>query len=61
MKISTRTQILLRPENLDPRIVTDLDLDPITDLAPVSVAEGTHNLVDDILQANRTSADLELL
>jgi transposase InsO family protein len=61
VKISTRTQILLRPENLDPRIVADLDLDPIADLAPVSVAEGTHDLINDVLQANRTSAELEPL
>jgi len=61
VKISTRTQILLRPENLDPRIIADLDLDPIVDLAPVGVAEGAHDLIDDILQANRTSAELELL
>lgn len=61
VKISTRTQILLRPENLDPRIITDLDLDPIVDLAPVSLADRAYDLVDDILQANRTSAELELL
>jgi hypothetical protein len=61
IKISTRTQVLLRPENLDPRIVADLDLDPITVMSPVNVAEGSHDLIDDILQANRTSADLELL
>ena len=29
MKISTRTQTLLQPKNLDPRIITDLDLDPL--------------------------------
>jgi hypothetical protein len=29
-------QTLLRPENLDPRILIDLDLDPLVDLAPIN-------------------------
>jgi hypothetical protein len=61
MKISTRMQTLLQPDNLDPRIVKDLDLDPIADVAPVEVSNGTHDLIDDLLQANRTSTDLEML
>ena len=64
MKISTRTQTLLRPENLDPRIVTDLDLDPLhtgVEVAAVNRSNGTHDLIDDLLQANRTSPDLEML
>ena len=84
MKISTRTQILLRPKNLDPRIIKDLDLDPIADVAPTHLAlnmfraglvisatdlsvepvntpNGTHDLIDDLLRANRTSTDLEEL
>src|SRR5258706_1081805 len=59
IKVSTRTQILLRPENLDPRIVADLDLNPIADIAPVNLADGTPDLVDDLLQANRTDIGLE--
>jgi hypothetical protein len=39
VKISTYTQTLLRPENLDPRILTDLDLDPLIDLAPINPGE----------------------
>jgi len=61
VKISTRMQTLLRPENLDPRIITDLNLDPVIDIAPVDPAEGSHDLIDDLLQANRTSTDLEPL
>ena len=61
MKISTRTQVLLRPKNLDPRIVTDLNLDPIIDLVPVSTADSPHDLIDDVLQANCTSTDLDAL
>jgi len=61
VKISTRMQTLLRPENLDPRIITDLNLDLVIDIAPVDPAEGSHDLIDDLLQANRTSTDLEPL
>ena len=61
MKISTRTQILLQPENLDPRIITDLDLDLIVDVAPVNVSNGTHDLIDNLLRANRTNTDLDEL
>jgi len=49
VKISTRMQTLLRPENLDPRIITDLNLDPVIDIAPVDPAEGSHDLIDDLL------------
>ncbi|OBT89225.1 hypothetical protein VE02_04259 [Pseudogymnoascus sp. 03VT05] len=61
MKISTRTQTLLRPENLDPRIVTDLDLNQIADVAPVNVSNVAHDLINDLLQANRMSLGLEVL
>ena len=36
VKISTHTQTLLRPKNLDPRILIDLDLDLLIDLAPIN-------------------------
>ena len=49
VKISTRIQTLLRPENLDPRIITDLNLDPVIDIIPVDPAEGSHDLIDDLL------------
>ena len=49
VKISTRMQTLLRPENLDPRIITDLNLDPVIDIAPVDPAEGSYDLIDDLL------------
>jgi hypothetical protein len=53
--------VLLRPKNLDPQIVIDLDLNLITDLVPVSTTKGTYDLINDLLQANRTSTDLEVL
>jgi len=49
VKISTRMQTLLRPENLDPRIITDLNLDLMIDIIPVDPAEGSHDLIDDLL------------
>ena len=52
MKISTCTQTLLQPENLDLRIVTDLDLDPLhtgVEVAAVNRSNGTHDLIDDLL------------
>ena len=36
VKISTYTQTLLQPENLDLRILIDLDLDLLIDLTPVN-------------------------
>ena len=36
IKISTYIQTLLWPENLDPRILINLDLDPLVDLAPIN-------------------------
>ena len=49
IKISTRIQVLLQPENLNPRIITDLNLDPVMDLAPVRVTTEPHDLINDIL------------
>jgi hypothetical protein len=61
MKISTYTQVLLQLENLDPQIITNLDLNPIVDMALVDVSNRTHDLIDDLLWANRMSIDLEIL
>jgi hypothetical protein len=36
IKISTHMQMLLWPENLDPRILIDLDLDLLVDLVPIN-------------------------
>jgi hypothetical protein len=70
LKISTRSQTLLRPKNLDPWIITDLNLDPLVEVSPInpsgSTVPGTakpgspSNLVDELLQANHTDPDLEL-
>jgi hypothetical protein len=49
IKISTYMQTLLRPENLDPRILIDLDLDPLVDLAPVNPGEESQDLINDLL------------
>ena len=52
MKISTYTQTLLQPKNLDLRIVTDLDLDPLCtclEMGPIELPNGTHDLIDDLL------------
>jgi hypothetical protein len=49
MKISTRMQTLLRLENLDPRIITDLNLDPIVDISPVNPGSESRDLIDDLL------------
>ena len=51
----SRTQTLLKPEYLDPRIVQELQL-PETQLAPLDSAP--LDLIDRILQANRTSESL---
>jgi hypothetical protein len=42
-------QILLWPKNLDLRIIIDLDLDPVIDLAPISLVGRAHNLINNIL------------
>jgi hypothetical protein len=52
IKISTCIQTLLWPENLDLRIITDLNLDPVIDMAPVNPAKGSYDLINNLLQAN---------
>jgi transposase InsO family protein len=69
LKISTRYQTLLRPENLDPRIITDLDLDPVAEIAPIRPEilpepvsrspESDFDLIDELLTANREDPGLE--
>jgi hypothetical protein len=49
VKISTYIQTLLRPENLDLRILIDLDLDPLIDLAPVNPGKESRDLINDLL------------
>jgi hypothetical protein len=49
IKISTYIQTLLRPKNLDPRIITDLNLNPVIDITPVNPVKGSHNLINDLL------------
>ena len=64
MKISTYTQTLLQPKNLDLQIVIDLDLDPLyigVEVAAVNRSNRTYDLINDLLQANCISLDLETL
>jgi hypothetical protein len=49
VKISTYIQILLRPENLDLRILIDLDLDPLVDLVPINLGKESWDLINDLL------------
>jgi hypothetical protein len=49
IKISTYMQTLLWPENLDPWIIMDLDLDLIVDILPVNPGSESYNLIDDLL------------
>jgi hypothetical protein len=52
IKISTYIQILLRPKNLDPWIIIDLNLDLVIDITPINPAKGSYNLINNLLQAN---------
>jgi hypothetical protein len=54
-KISLRTQTLLRAENLDPRILEELSTADV-EICPIEASE--FDLIDELLQANRTSASL---
>jgi hypothetical protein len=53
--------MLLWPENLDPRIIIDLNLDLVINITPINPAKGSHDLINNLLQANQTSIDLETL
>jgi hypothetical protein len=41
--------MLLRPENLDPRIIIDLNLDLIIDITLISPGRESYNLINDLL------------
>ena len=57
-KTSLRTQALLRPEHLDPRIQAELNTDPAdAEICPVDTTE--LDFIDELLQANRTAASLQ--
>jgi hypothetical protein len=36
----------------------DLNLDPIADISPVNPGSESRDLINDLLQANRTASDL---
>jgi hypothetical protein len=41
--------MLLRPENLDPRIIIDLIFDLVINITPINPAKGSYNLINDLL------------
>jgi hypothetical protein len=49
VKILTYIQTLLRPENLDPRIIIDLNLDLVIDITPINPAKGSYDLINNLL------------
>jgi hypothetical protein len=61
IKILTYIQTLLQPKNLDPRIITDLNLNPIIDIIFINPIKGSYNLINSLLQVNQTNTDLEPL
>jgi hypothetical protein len=57
LKIALRTQALLRTKNLDPWILEELSIDyPEVDICPIKASN--LDLIDKLLQANRTSTSL---
>jgi hypothetical protein len=57
-KISLRTQTLLRPEHLDPRIQAELSTDPSgAEMYPIDPSG--LDLIDELLQTNRTAPSLQ--
>ena len=67
LKEKNRTETLLSPENIDPRILEDLGIDLISDISlispvePEAEVEPPIQLVDRILQANRELESLQAL
>jgi hypothetical protein len=51
-------QTLLQPKNLDLWIIIDLNLDPIVDILSVNLRSESCDLINDLLQVNRTAPDL---
>ena len=49
IKISTYIQTLLRPENLDLRIIIDLNLDLIINITLINPAKGSYDLINNLL------------
>ena len=58
IKIAIRTQTLLGPEKLDPRILEELDTD-VTALEILAIEALDMDLIDNLLQTNRTSPSLQ--
>ena len=56
-KIALRTQILLGPERLDPRIVAELPTDQSLEICPIETSG--LDLIDELLRTNRTSPMLQ--
>ena len=61
-KITLCTQTLLEPERLDPRILAELSTDQLLEVCPIQISEletPEPDLVDSLLQANRTLLSLQ--
>jgi hypothetical protein len=61
IKILTYIQTLLWPKNLDLWIITNLNLNLITDILPINPRSESYNLINNLLQANHTAPDLQPL
>ena len=61
LKADFRTQSLLRPEQLDPRILEELPYSAELAAIEISKLSGSRGLIDRLLAANRTIGSLEAL
>ena len=57
VKVAVRSQTLLGPDRLDPRILSEMPMDRPLELASIEVSG--LDLIDELLQANRTSISLQ--
>ena len=57
VKIALRTQILLGPERLDPRIIAELPMDQFLEICPIETSG--LDLIDELLRTNRISLMLQ--
>ena len=53
--------MLLWLKNLDLRIIINLNLDLVINITLINPIKSFYNLINNLLQANRTSIDLETL
>jgi hypothetical protein len=58
-KITLRNHTLLGPERLDPRILAELPIDQYQNLEMCLIEASGLDLIDELLQTNRTAASLQ--